>query len=130
MQGFSVGPARRMAEVMCGVGFPATFILDPIVARSLKGEEGFETKRQLAEFLVKEAKTISSGGMRPFDASQINFIVLGGEWNPVFMTADFTYIQTEPIDKWIPVSGIRKDETPIRMPVQLNCMDGTCEIPE
>ncbi|UCC17503.1 MAG: hypothetical protein JSU58_02860 [Dehalococcoidales bacterium] len=129
MQGFSVGPARRMAEVMCGMG-GSTFILDPIVARSLKEEEGFETKQQLAEYLAKEAKTISPGGMRPFDPSQINFIVLGGEWNPIFMTADFTYIQTDPIGGWIPASGIRKDDIPIRMPVQLNCMDGTCEIPQ
>jgi hypothetical protein len=129
MQGFTVGPARRMAEVMCGMG-GSTFILDPLVARSLREEEGFENKRQLAEFLAREAKTISPENRRPFDARQINFIVLGGEWNPVFMTADFTYVQTEPIDRWIPASGIRKDEIPVRMPVQLNCMDGTCEIPQ
>ena len=108
----------------------ATFILDPLVARSLNEDEDFETKQQLAEFLVKEALTISSGSRRPFDASRINFIVLGGEWNPVFMTSDLSYIQTEPIDRWIPANGIRKDEIPIRMPVQLNCMDGTCEIPQ
>ncbi|HEY96025.1 MAG TPA: hypothetical protein G4O15_13925 [Dehalococcoidia bacterium] len=129
MQGFNVGPARRMAEVMCGVG-GSTFVLDPLVARSLKDEESFETKRQLAEYLVKEAKSINPGSRRPFETSHINFIVLGGEWNPIFMTADFTYIQTESVDRWIPASGIRKDEIPIRMPVQLNCMDGTCEIPQ
>jgi hypothetical protein len=129
MQGFNVGPARHMVEVMCGMGFhTVTFILDPLVARNLK-KEGFETKQQLSEYLAREAKTVGPGG-RPFDAAQINFIVVGGEWNPVFMTNDFVYLQTEPIDKWIPRSGIRKDDPPYRMPVQVNCMDGSCELPQ
>jgi hypothetical protein len=128
MQGFSVGPARRMAEVMCRMGFPVTFIVDPLVARNLE-KEGFKTKQQLSEYLVKEAKTISPGG-RPMDASRINFIVVGGEWNPVFMTADFVYVQTEPIDRWIPKAGIRLDEQPVRMPAQENCADGICGLPE
>jgi hypothetical protein len=129
MQGFSVGPAKRMAEVMMGLGVGnATFILDPLVARNLE-KEGFKTKEQLGEFLAKEAKTIRKVGP-PVDASRINFIVVGGEWNPVFMTADFVYVQTELIDKWIPKSGIRKDEHPIRMPAQMNCADGVCELPD
>jgi hypothetical protein len=129
MQGFGIGSAKRMAEIMCGIGFhTVTFILDPLVAKNLK-KEGFETKQQLSEFLVKEAKTVGLAGY-PFETSQINFIVVGGEWNPVYMTSDFVYIQTELIDKWIPKSGIRKDNPPIRMPVQVNCMDGSCEIPQ
>jgi len=129
MQGFSVGPAKRMAEVMMGLGFGnATFILDPLVARNLE-KEGFKTKEQLGEFLANEAKTIRKVGP-PVDASRINFIVVGGEWNPVFMTADFVYVQTELIDKWIPKSGIRKDEHPIRMPAQMNCADGVCGLPD
>ena len=129
MQGFSVGPARRMAEVMIGLGFGnATFILDPLVARNLE-KEGFKTKQQLSEFLVNEAKSIRKVGP-PLDASRINFIVVGGEWNPVFMTADFVYIQTEPIDKWIPKTGIRHDYNPIRMPAQVNCADGVCGLPD
>ena len=129
MQGFSVGPAKRMAEVMIGLGFGnATFILDPLVARNLE-KEGFKTKQQLSEFLVNEAKSIRKVGP-PLDASRINFIVVGGEWNPVFMTADFVYIQTEPIDKWIPKTGIRHDYNPIRMPAQVNCADGVCGLPD
>ena len=129
MQGFSVGPAKRMAEVMMGLGFGnATFILDPLVARNLE-KEGFKTKEQLGEFLANEAKTIRKVGP-PVDASRINFIVVGGEWKPVFMTADFVYVQTELIDKWIPKSGIRKDEHPIRMPAQMNCADGVCGLPD
>ena len=135
MQGFTVGPevgsAKHMAEVLCGISrisFRGTFIVDPLVAKYL-ANEGFKTKKQLSEFITNEAKKIIPSE-RPLDASQINFIVLGGEWNPMFDTSDFVYIQTNLIDKWIPKSGIRKDEPPIRMPVQLNCMDGTCEIPQ
>jgi hypothetical protein len=127
MQGFSVGASKSMAELMRRMGFQVTFILDPLVAKNVKNE-GFETKQQLSEYLVKEAKATGMDG-RPIDPSRINFIVVGGEWNPVFMTGDFTYLQTEPIDKWIPKTGIRKDDSPIRMPVQLNCMDGTCDVP-
>jgi hypothetical protein len=123
MQGFSVGPAKRMADLMGKMGFPVTFILDPLVARNLK-KEGFETKQQLGEFLVKEAKTNSPTG-RPMDASHINFIVVGGEWNPVFMTADFVYLQTERIDRWIPKAGIKTDLS-YRMPAQSNCSEGIC----
>ncbi len=126
MQGFSVGPAKRMAEVMVRMGFPVTFIVDPLVARGLE-KDGFKTKQELSEYLVKEAKTMSPGG-RPLDASKISFIVVGGEWNPIFMTADFTYLQTEPIDKWMPKNGIRSDRE-LRMPAQANCADGICELP-
>ncbi|MBN2238247.1 MAG: hypothetical protein JW712_00605 [Dehalococcoidales bacterium] len=128
MQGFSVGGARRMAEMMYSMGFPVTFLIDPLIARSLKDEEGFDTKEKLSEYIATEAASIKPGPF-PYDPSRINHIVLGGEWNPIFMTSDLTYVQTEPIDKWIPKDGLRKDDPPIRMPAQLNCMDGTCEIP-
>ncbi len=128
MQGFSVGPAQRMAQVMTGLGFGnATFILDPLVAKTLKNE-GYKTKRVLAEFIAKEAKGLGQRS-RPLTADSINFIVLGGEWNPVFMTSDLVYVHTEPIDKWIPKSGIRHDAEPLRMPAQANCGEGVCGLP-
>jgi hypothetical protein len=123
MQGFSVGPAKRMADLMGRMGFPVTFTVDPLVAKNLK-KDGFETKKQLAEYLVKEAKAASPAG-RPLDASRISFIVLGGEWNPIFMTSDFTYLQTEPIDKWIAKGGIKADPS-YRMPAQAICSEGIC----
>jgi hypothetical protein len=127
LQGFQVGPAKSMAEMMCGVCFhTATFIIDPLAAKSLK-MEGFKTKPELAEFLAKEARKVSIAG-HPFDAAAINFIVVGGEWNPIFLTTDFEYTRTEPIDKWIPKGGIRQDARPIRMPAQANCSDGSCGI--
>ena len=128
MQGFSVGPPQRMAEVMSGLGFGgATFILDPLVAKTLK-KDGFKTKQQLAEFLAKEAKPGGPGRRQP-NQSNVNFIVLGGEWNPVFMTSDLVYVHTEPIDKWIPKSGIKHDAEPLRMPAQASCAEGVCGLP-
>ncbi len=128
MQGFSVGPPQRMAQIMMGIGFGgATFILDPLVAKGLKND-GYKTKKEMAEAIIKEAKASGPGG-RPLTAESINIIVLGGEWNPVFMTSDFVYVQTEPIDKWIPRKGIRKDDIPIRMPAQAICSEGVCGIP-
>jgi len=128
MQGFSVGTPQRMAQIMMGIGFGgATFILDPLVAKGLNNE-GFKTKNDLAECIIKEAKNLGQSG-RPLTADSINIFVVGGEWNPVFMTSDFVYVQTERIDKWIPKAGIRKDVIPIRMPAQANCSEGVCGIP-
>jgi hypothetical protein len=128
MQGFNVGPPQRMAEVMSGLGFGgATFILDPLVAKTLR-KDGFKTKQQLSEFLAKEAKPAGPARRQP-NPSNINFIVLGGEWNPVFMTSDLVYVHTECIDKWVPKSGIRHDAEPLRMPAQANCSEGICGLP-
>lgn len=128
LQGFSVGPPRRMAEMMLGLGFGgATFILDPLVAKSLY-KEGFKKKQELAEFLAKEAKELRQTG-RPITPSGINFIVVGGEWNPIWLTTDFVYTHTESIDKWIPKNGIRFDDHPLRMPAQAFCSEGVCGLP-
>lgn len=130
MQGMSVGPARRMAEVMSGIGFSgATFILDPLVAKSLR-MDGFETKQQLAEFIAKEAKPAPGPGGRQRSPAGINFIIVGGEWNPIFMTSDLVHVHTESINRWIPATGIKRDAEPLRMPAQANCSEGVCGLPE
>ena len=130
MQGFAVGGPERMADIMSGMGFGgATFMLDPLVAKTLK-KEGFETKQQLAEFIAKKAKPAGGPmGPRPRDPRMINILVIGGEWNPIFLTSDFVYTQTVAIDPWIPKSGVRHDARPIRMPAQANCSDGMCGLP-
>ncbi len=131
MQGFTVGPATGSAKVMATLiqrlGFPATFIVDPLVAKSLK-VEGFETKEQLAEYIINEAKAAGTWARqdRPLDAKGINFIILGGEWNPMFSTTDFTYLQTESIDKWAPKGGIKMMDPLYRMPAQAICSEGVC----
>ena len=102
-------------------GMAYTFVLDPLVAKSLKND-GYDNPRKLSEWLVKQA---DSPFLRPED---INFLVVGGETNPIFQTTDYVHYKTASVDKWIPEGGIRLDEKPLRMPVGLPCADGTCGI--
>jgi hypothetical protein len=118
-----MGPVQRMAETMkgaMGMAFSSTFVLDPLTAKSLKEEQGFKTKNDLRKYLAE------SLNLPFFKPENINFIVVGGEWNPMWITTDFMHTQTISIDKWIPKSGIKRDPKPIRMPVALNCADGSC----
>jgi len=120
-----LGPAQRMLEVMRSIGGPFggafTFILDPLAAKSLKAE-GYDDPRKLSEWLVNE---LNPRFKRP-DA--VNFVVVGGETNPMWVTTDFSYFQSVPIDPWIPKAGIKKDAKPLRMPQAVLCKDGSCGI--
>ncbi len=58
-----------------------------------------------------------------------NFVVLGGEWNPFWVTTNFHYAGTISIDKWIPHTGTRHDSHLLRMPAQNNCKDDICRLP-
>lgn len=98
-----------------------TFVLDPLVAIALQ-KEGYDDPRQLSEWLARQA---NSPFLRP---EGINFVVVGGETNPIWATTDFVHYKTASVDKWIPKSGIRLDEKPLRMPVGLPCADGSCGI--
>ncbi len=103
-----------------------TFILDPLTAKNLKGLEGFKTKEEFRQWLLDRIK--KPAGPFPMRAMAINLVIVGGEWNPMFTTTDFTYTQTVSIDKWIPKKGICFDAKPIRMPAPVTCKDGTCGI--
>jgi hypothetical protein len=119
-----IGPARRLLEIAKGMnafGGWFTFLLDPLVAKNLKSE-GWDDPGKLSEWMVKE---MNSRFQRP---EMINFIVLGGETNPMFATTDFIHNRTVAIDPWIPRAGIKKDAKPLRMPVPLTCKDGSCGI--
>ncbi len=122
-----LGPAKRMLEVMKSIGGPFggafTFVLDPLAAKNLK-KEGWEDPAKLSEWLVNE---LNPRFKRP---EMINFIVAGGETNPMWVTTDFSYFQTVAVDPWIPKAGIRKDAKPLRMPVPVTCKDGSCGIVE
>jgi hypothetical protein len=127
--GMGKNVSEQMAEVMNGLNSlvpGGTFILDPLTAKNLKRQEGFNTKEEFRQWLLSRIKKPAG----PFAARPvaINLVVVGGEWNPMFTTTDFTYTQTVSIDKWIPKSGIRFDEKPIRMPAPVTCKDGTCGI--
>jgi len=98
-----------------------TFVLDPLVAKTLKNE-GYDDPQQLSEWLAKESEL-------PFIRPEgINFVVVGGETNPIWQTTDYVHYKTASVDKWIPKDGIRLDEQPLRMPVGLPCADGSCGI--
>jgi hypothetical protein len=126
--GFGDGHANRMAAVIKGLGLGgATFIVDPLAAKNLKNE-GFDTKQKLAAYLAENGKG-DTPRMRPLTADGINFVVVGGEWNPFWMTTDFHYVRTLSVDRWIPQNGIRKDPKPLRMPDPMNCRDGACGLP-
>jgi hypothetical protein len=120
-------PAQRMAEVMkgaMGMTGTATFVMDPLVAKNLKNEEGFMDKQELAKYLAD-----SLGSDLPFPMeNNVNFIVVGGEWNPMWITTDFIHTQTLSVDRWIPKAGVKRDENPLRMPAAVTCKDGSCGI--
>ena len=111
------GPAKRMLEVaksLKTLGSSFTFVIDPLVAKSLK-KEGYDDPLKLSQWLVNE---MDSRFKRP---EMVNFFVVGGETNPFWVVTDFSYFQTVSIDPWIPKSGIRKDAKPLRMPVAVAC---------
>jgi hypothetical protein len=123
--GFNTGPSQRMLEVVKGLSGPFggayTFIIDPLVAKSLK-EEGYDDPARLSEWLVNELNP----RFKRQDAN--NFIVVGGEMNPMWVVTDFNYFQTVLIDPWIPEAGVKKDAEPLRMPEAVMCKDGSCGI--
>ncbi len=124
--GFNTGPVQRMLEVMKNLSGPFggafTFVIDPLVAKSLKHEEGYDDPMELSKWLVEKMQTRFG---RP---EMVNFVVVGGEMNPMWVITDFSYFQSTSIDPWIPKSGIRKDERPLRMPEAVASADGSCGI--
>ena len=108
-----------MADAMQKTTRMGTIIMDPLVSAHLK-DEGFKTKEELRQYIAKEAQSFPQA---------INFIVVGGQTNPMWALTDYMHVKTVSIDEWIPKSGIKKDEKPLRMPVPVQCKDGICGIP-
>jgi hypothetical protein len=123
--GFNTGPLQRMRDVLKSISGPFggsfTFVIDPLVAKALK-TEGYADPGKISEWLVNE---LNFRFKRP---EMINFVVVGGEMNPMWVTTDFSYFQSVAIDPWIPKAGIKKDAKPLRMPVAAVCKDGSCGI--
>jgi hypothetical protein len=123
---FNTGPAQRMLQVLKNLSGPFggafTFVCDPLVAKSLKRDEGYDDPKKLGDWLVNE---LNPNFKRP---DMINFVIVGGEMNPMWVTTDFIYFQTVAVDPWIPKSGIKKDARPLRMPEPVMCKDGSCGI--
>jgi hypothetical protein len=125
ISGFNTGPLQRMLDVMKNLSGPFggafTFVIDPLVAKALKAE-GYADPGKLSEYMVDK---LNFRMKRP---EMVNFIVVGGEMNPMWITTDFSCFQTVKIDPWIPKAGIKKDAKPLRMPVAPVCKDGSCGI--
>jgi hypothetical protein len=98
-----------------------TFVVDPLAAKSLK-DEGWNDPGKLSEWLAENMGT-------PFARPEgINFVVVGGETNPIWQTTDFVHYETTSVDKWMPEDGIKLDEKPLRMPAAAPYPDELCGI--
>ena len=98
-----------------------TFVVDPLAAKALKAE-GWNDPGELSEWLAEKS---GSSFLKP---EGINFIVVGGETNPIFQTTDYVHYKTASMDKWIPEGGIKLDKKPLRMPAVRTCEDELCII--
>ena len=105
-----------------GMGMSFTYLIDPLVAKSLKNVEGYDDPSKLSEWILDE---LNPPMRRP---EMVNFIVVGGEMNPFWVATDFSYFQTSVIDPWIPKTGIKKDDRPLRMPEPVACIESSCGI--
>jgi hypothetical protein len=113
---------REVALQVKGMGMSFTYLIDPLVARSLKYDEEFEDPDELSDWVLEQ---MNPPMRRP---DMINFIVVGGEMNPFWVATDFSYFQTVSVDEWIPKGGVKKDPKPLRMPEPVTCKDGSCGI--
>ena len=99
--GSNLGPAKAMADAMQKTTRMGTIIMDPLVSAHLK-DEGFKTKEELRQYIAKEAQSFPQA---------INFIVVGGQTNPMWALTDYMHVKTVSIDEWIPKSGIKKTKS-------------------
>ena len=99
-----------------------TFVMDPLAVKALKDEGGWDDPDKLSEWLAANS---GSPFLKP---EGINFLVVGGESNPIFHTTDYVYYKTASVDEWIPEDGITLDKKPLRMPEYHQCDDELCKI--
>jgi len=92
-----------------------------LAANTIKND-GYETLEQLSTWISEKA---DSPWLKP---EGINFVVVGGETNPIWQSTDYRHYAITGVDKWIPGAGITLDEKPLRMPLGLKCADGSCGI--
>ncbi|MBN2243926.1 MAG: hypothetical protein JW793_14665 [Acidobacteria bacterium] len=120
-----MGGADALLQKMRSSGMMGncTFVVDPLAAKSLK-DEGWNDPGRLSQWLAGQS---GSGFFKP-NPDGINFVVVGGETNPIWQSTDYTYYKTASVDEWIPEEGVRLDEKPLRMPVYRECEDELCII--
>lgn len=108
----------------------STLVMDPLVAKQIVDESGFKTREEFTGWLHDQLKnSMKDSPMARFmTPDRFSVIVIGGEWNPLWIHSDMSYTRTLSIDKWIPKNGVKMDEKPLRMPVAELCADGSCGI--
>jgi hypothetical protein len=118
-----MGSGEQIAQRIKNMGGMGTytFVLDPLCANTIKND-GYETPEQLSKWICNQ---VDSQWLKP---EGINFVVVGGETNPIWQSTDYRHYAITGIDKWIPEAGIKLDEKPLRMPLGLKCADGSCGI--
>jgi hypothetical protein len=84
--------------------------------------QGWSDPDRLSKHLAEKSK---SPYLKP---EGVNFVVVGGETNPIVHTTDYVYYKTASVDKWTPKSGIKLDKKPLRMPAYRECEDELCII--
>jgi hypothetical protein len=121
VQTLGMGGAEALLQRMktSGMMGACTFVVDPLAAKSLK-DEGWNDPGKLSEYLAENS---GSSFFKP-SPEGINFVVVGGETNPIWQSTDYVYYKTASVDKWVPEGGIKLDEKPLRMPVGQVCKDG------
>jgi hypothetical protein len=121
VQTLGMGGAEALLQRIktSGMMGACTFVVDPLAAKSLK-DEGWNDPGKLSEFL---AEKLGSSSFKPRPEG-INFVVVGGETNPIWQSTDYVYYKTASVDKWMPEGGIKLDEKPLRMPVGQVCKEG------
>ena len=63
------------------------------------------------------------------DPQNINFVVVGGETNPLWQTTDLWYTKSASIDKWRPKEPVPAELRMPAPPVDILCSDGSCSGP-
>lgn len=78
-------------------------------SEAMKGVEPYATWKSLPDDAL----------IAPYhDPDRINIVVVGGETSPVFKAADYGYVTSASIDKWLPKESA------------VDCVDGSCGLPD
>ena len=158
LNSYGAASKRSLIEELCiqlaampPMNSSATIIMDPLVARNLKENEGYATRQDFCRAISQGVK-IPAGvywktdhidmlvaseaykGVEPYASwkklpddeliapyhkpDNINIVVVGGETSPLWKATDYGYSGSQSVDRWR------------ALPVDDECADGTCGLPD
>jgi hypothetical protein len=79
--------------------------------------EGFNTNENLCKWLADEVRPVKGPLMMP---EMINIVVVGGEWNPFWITTDFFHTRPFPLTSGFPRLEFAMTNGPSECPKLLN----------